>query len=160
MFTIIILLCSLIYTLASVSYMPIYVPIVMYGLRLFLVVLQELTMAEKGHPLLSTDFHSSPSDFYSSSSDFHSSPSDFQLQLQFFRLPRRAWRARVLTFTSYCRHVTREVCIRMRMHAHHVEDIGMLGLSVKLNLGIVQERPDNHWALTVHCVSLQYEQHQ
>ena len=30
------------------------------------------TMAEKGHPLLSTDFHSSPSDFNSSSSDFHS----------------------------------------------------------------------------------------
>ena len=27
---------------ASMSYMPIYVPIVMYGLRLFIVVLQEL----------------------------------------------------------------------------------------------------------------------
>ena len=43
MFTVIVVVCSTMFRLVvSVSYMAIYVPIVMYGLRLFIVVLQEL----------------------------------------------------------------------------------------------------------------------
>ena len=34
--------CTMFQVVVSVSYMAIYVPIVMYGLRLFIVVLQEL----------------------------------------------------------------------------------------------------------------------
>ena len=32
----------------------------------------QTTMAEKGHPVITSHFHSSPSDFHSRSSDFHS----------------------------------------------------------------------------------------
>ena len=35
------------------------------------------TMAKKGDPLFSSDFHSSSSNFHSTSSDFHSTSSDF-----------------------------------------------------------------------------------
>ena len=56
MFTVIIVVCSLksmsvpsfiLIACCSVSYMAIYVPIVMYGLRLFIVILQELHCLSK-----------------------------------------------------------------------------------------------------------------